>query len=137
MEEKKKELVEFKADSETLLNSKNEYFDSENEIKKQLKETLDLIDELVKTLKKQFETVSESDRTKYKYSNLYAETISGLVKNKIGILKDISTMNEKRLINSAKLRLELSMYKKDDNKDGSLDVLRLHSTLNNMFTPTN
>ncbi len=132
--EEKKEIVQFRADSETLIISKEEYFSSENEIKSQLKETLKLIDELVETLKKQFKSVSESDRTKYKYSNLYAETISGLIKNKISILKDMSTMNEKRLINSAKLRLELKLYVKDANEDGTLDLLKLHSTLNNMFT---
>ncbi len=128
-----KEKIKFEANSETLLVSKEEYFSSENDIKKQLNETLDLLNDIIKTIKKQFDDVSLSDRAKYKYSNLYSESLIGLIKNKTNILKDLSSMNEKRLINSSKLRTELKQYNTKDKDDNSINLVELHNSLANMF----
>ncbi len=132
-EREKKPLIVFDATAENLIESKENYYQAEDEIRKELKSTLQLLDEIIKEVKTQFDTVSKSDRTKLRYVNLYAETLSILIKQKSGILKDMSVMNEKRLINTSKLRSELILYKRDNKNDDSIDIKRLHNALGNMF----
>jgi len=98
-----------------------------------LLDTLKLIDELISVVKDQFTDVTKSERTKYKYTNMFAESLTNLINRRTAVLKDISTVNEKTMLNSMKLRTELRLVAEEVKGVNDLDPRELHDRLSNMF----
>jgi len=114
--------------------NKEDYNKDENYVREELQETLTLTKDIIKTVKEQFDEVTSSNRHGFKYTNLYAESLTSLLRQKTSILKDLSTMNEKRLLNYTKLRAELSKYKSVEKDDEKMDITAFNKSIKNMFT---
>ncbi len=133
MSDKNMLIVEKKEEFEDLKELAKGYNDTIKDSKDNLISTDEMLKGILKTLQTNFEEVSKSDRTKHRYSTLYAESISKIATVRNNIRKDLANIGEKKLNNNLKVRALYELTVKSEDGKQELDLVEFHNSLGSMF----